>query len=77
MVFIQDGNKIAVADIKSKKIKLLTNGETYTARNGGISLDWSPDSEWLVATIDVHQRDPYYDIALIKRHHRRAHQHHR
>ena len=65
MVFIQDGNKIAVADIKSKKIKLLTNGETYTARNGGISLDWSPDSEWLVATIDVHQRDPYYDIALI------------
>jgi len=65
MVFIQDGNKIAVADLKSKKVKLLTNGETYTARNGGISLDWSPDSEWLVATIDVHQRDPYYDIALI------------
>ena len=65
MVFIQDGNKIAVADLKSKKVKLLTKGETYTARNGGISLDWSPDSEWLVATIDVHQRDPYYDIALI------------
>ena len=65
MVFIQDGNKIAVADLKSKKVKLLTHGETYTARNGGISLDWSPDSEWLAATIDVHQRDPYYDIALI------------
>lgn len=65
MVFVQDGNKIAVMDIKSKKVKLLTNGETYSARNGGISLDWSPDSEWLTATIDVHQRDPYYDIALI------------
>lgn len=65
MAFIQDGNKIAVADLKTKKVKLLTNGETYTARNGGITLDWSPDSEWLAATIDVHQRDPYYDIALI------------
>ena len=65
MAFIQDGNKIAVADLKTNKVKLLTNGETYTARNGGISLDWSPDSEWLAATIDVHQRDPYYDIALI------------
>jgi len=65
MAFIQDGNKIAVADLKTNKVKLLTNGETYTARNGGIALDWSPDSEWLAATIDVHQRDPYYDIALI------------
>lgn len=65
MVFIQDGNKIAVADLKTKKVKLLAKGETYTARDGGISLDWSPDSEWLTATIDVHQRDPYYDIALI------------
>lgn len=65
MAFIQDGNKIAVMDLKSRKVKLLTNGETYTARDGDIMLDWSPDSEWLAATIDVHQRDPYYDIAII------------
>lgn len=65
MAFVQDGNKIAVADLKTNKVKLLTNGETCTSRNGDITLDWSPDSEWLAATIDVHQRDPYYDIALI------------
>lgn len=63
--FIQDGNKIAVMNLKTRKTRLLTNGETYTARDGGITLDWSPDSEWLAATIDVHQRDPYYDIAII------------
>ena len=65
MAFIQDGNKIAVMNLKTRKTRLLTNGETYTARDGGITLDWSPDSEWLAATIDVHQRDPYYDIASI------------
>ncbi|WP_297058106.1 S41 family peptidase [uncultured Duncaniella sp.] len=65
MAFIQDGNKIAVMNLKTRKTRLLTNGETYTARDGGITLDWSPDSEWLAATIDVHQRDPYYDIAII------------
>lgn len=65
MAFIQDGNKIAVADLKTNKVKLLTHGETCTSRDGDITLDWSPDSEWLAATIDVHQRDPYYDIAII------------
>ena len=65
MAFIQDGNKIAVMNLKTRKTRLLTNGDTYTARDGGITLDWSPDSEWLAATIDVHQRDPYYDIAII------------
>ena len=65
MAFIQVGNKIAVMNLKTRKTRLLTNGETYTARDGGITLDWSPDSEWLAATIDVHQRDPYYDIAII------------
>ncbi len=65
MAFIQDGNKIGVTNLKTRKTRLLTNGETYTARDGGITLDWSPDSEWLAATIDVHQRDPYYDIAII------------
>ncbi|MDE6371215.1 MAG: peptidase S41 [Duncaniella sp.] len=64
MAFVQDGNKIAVMDLKSKKVKLLTHGETYTAYDGDIDMEWSPDSEWLVATIDVHQRDPYYDIAI-------------
>ncbi|MDE7026598.1 MAG: peptidase S41, partial [Duncaniella freteri] len=65
MAFIQDGNKIGVTNLKTRKTRLLTTGETYTARDGGITLDWSPDSEWLAATIDVHQRDPYYDIAII------------
>ena len=64
LAFIQDRRKIAVFDLKTRKTTMLTNGETYTANDADIELDWSPDSEWLVATIDTHKRDPYYDIAL-------------
>ncbi len=64
IAFIQDRRKIAVMDLTTRKVKPLTQGETYTARDGEIELDWAPDSEWLAATIDVHQRDPYYDIAI-------------
>lgn len=65
LAVIVDRNKIGVMDVKSGKVNLLTKGETYTARDGDIMLDWSPDSRWLAATIDVHRRDPYYDIAII------------
>lgn len=64
MAFIQDRRKIAVMDLDTREVRLLTNGETYTANDAGIEMDWSPDGEWLVATIDTHKRDPYYDIAL-------------
>ena len=64
MSFIQEGNKIGVIDLNTRKVTMLTQGETLTSRNGGIDMDWSPDSEWITATIDVHQRDPYYDIAI-------------
>ena len=65
MAFVQDRRKIAVMDLDSKKIKLLTNGETQTGRSGGIDMSWSPDSKWLVSAVDVHKRSPYYDIAII------------
>ncbi|MDE5727465.1 MAG: peptidase S41 [Duncaniella sp.] len=64
LAFIQDRRKIAVFDLKTRKTTMMTDGETYTANDADIQLDWSPNSEWLVATIDTHQRDPYYDIAL-------------
>ena len=65
MAFVQDRRKIAVMDLNSRAVRLLTNGETITSRDGDMELSWSPDSKWLAATIDVHQRDPYYDIAII------------
>ncbi|MDE6582736.1 MAG: DPP IV N-terminal domain-containing protein, partial [Duncaniella sp.] len=65
LAVIADRNKIAVLNAENGKLKLLTDGSTYKSRDGGIMLDWSPDSRWLTATVDMHHRDPYYDIAII------------
>ncbi len=65
MAFLQERRKIAVMDLDTKAVKLLTNGETYTARDCDIEVSWSPDSKWLTSAVDVHKRDPYYDIAII------------
>lgn len=65
MAFIQDRRNIAVMNLADKKVNLLTHGETYTARDAEFMLSWSPDGKWLAAAVDVHQRDPYYDIAII------------
>ena len=65
MAFVQGRRDIAVMDIASGEVKQLTNGNIYTARDGEIEYSWSPDGKWLVATVDMHKRDPYFDIALI------------
>lgn len=65
LAVIADRHKIAVLNAETGKLRLLTDGSTYTSRDGEIALDWSPDSRWLAATVDMHHRDPYYDIAII------------
>ncbi len=65
MAFVQDRRNIAVMDLATKKVTLLTHGETSTYRDGNLYIEWSPDSQWLASVVDVHQRDPYYDIAII------------
>lgn len=65
LAFIQDRNKIMLMDLKSKKVRQLTDGSTVTRRSGGVGYDWSPDSKWLLTTVVDRKHDPYYDIAII------------
>lgn len=63
MAFILDRNILAVKDLESGKVKQLTDGSTYKQRNGGFDYSWSPDSKWIA--LEVTNRDPYTDIAII------------
>lgn len=65
IAYIHNRRDIAVIDLTTKTTKVLTSGNIYTARDGGLQFRWSPDSKWIVTTVDMHQRDPYYDIAVI------------
>lgn len=65
LAFILDRNKLAVMDIKTKKVKELTDGSTYRQRNGRFYYTWSPDSRWIALEIIDRKHDPYTDVAII------------
>lgn len=65
LAFILDRNKLAVMDLKSKKVRELTDGSTYLHRNGGFYYRWSPDSKWIALEMVDRRHDPYTDVAII------------
>lgn len=65
LAFILDRNKLAVMDLKSKKVTELTDGSTHRHRNGRFYYTWSPDSRWIALEIIDRKHDPYSDVAII------------
>lgn len=65
LAFIQDRNKLMVMDVKSKKVRQVTDGSTYTRRNGGFNYSWSPDGKWFTLEVVDNMHDPYSDIAIV------------
>ena len=65
MAFVKDRNKLMMMDLDSRKIKQLTDGETYPGQEDGLVCVWSPDSRWLAIELIPEMRDPYSDIALL------------
>ncbi len=66
LAFIQDRNKLMVMDIKTKKVRQVTDGSKHI-ENGdrGFYYQWSPDSKWFVMNIVTNIRAPYSDIAIV------------
>lgn len=65
IAFVLGRRDIAVLDIASGKVTQLTHGNICNSRTGSLTFDWSPDSKWLAAEVDMHRRSPYFDIAII------------
>lgn len=65
LAFIQDRNKLMVMNLKSRKIKQITDGSTYARRNGGFDYSWSPDGKWFVLSVVDNKHDPYCDVAIV------------
>lgn len=65
LAFILDRNKLMVMDLKSKKVRQLTDGSTNARRTKGFVAKWSPDSKWIAIEYTEPHHDPYSDIAVI------------
>ncbi len=65
LAFVQDRNKLMVMDIKTKKIRQVTDGSTCYSTSGGFDFNWSPDSKWFVISYTANRRDPYSDVGIV------------
>ena len=65
LAFIQDRNKLMIMDVKSKKVRQVTDGSTHARRNGGFNYSWSPDGKWFVLEVVDNMHDPYSDVAIV------------
>ena len=65
MAFILDRNRLAVMDLKSSNVRVLTDGHTNPQRSGPFSFIWSPDSRWIVLEGVDRRHEPYSDVMLL------------
>lgn len=65
IAFVKDRNEVAIYNLASKKIRLITDGSTQSSRDGSIYFTWSPDSKWLALNITTNYHEPYADVVLV------------
>lgn len=65
LAFLLGRDKIAVTDLDSGKVHVLTDGSAVTDRTSDERFLWSPDSKWLLTTVTDKAHNGYPDIAII------------
>ncbi len=65
IAFVYDRHRLAVMDVETKKMSLLTDTQLYPQTDGGINFAWSPDSKWIAVEINDRKHEPYTDIAVV------------
>lgn len=65
LAFIEDRNRLMVVDLKTKKVRQVTDGATWYSTSGGFDYKWSPDGKWFTLEFTGNKHDPYSDIGLV------------
>ena len=63
LAFIEGGVKLKVVDLKSKKVREVTDGSQWFTP--GFNYNWSPDGKWFTLEIIGNGHDPYSDVAIV------------
>lgn len=66
LAFIEGRTKLMVLNLKTKKVRQITDGSMWYETNGGFGYAWSPDGKWFTLEFIGHRHDPYSDIGLVK-----------
>lgn len=65
LAFIEDRNRLMVLDLKTKKVRQVTDGSTWYNTGGGFDYEWSPDGKWFTLEFIGNRHDPYSDVGIV------------
>lgn len=65
MAFIEDRNRLMVLNLKTKKVRQVTDGSTWYNTGGGFDYEWSPDGKWFTLEFIGNRHDPYSDVGIV------------
>lgn len=65
LAFIEDRCRLMVLDLKTKKVRQVTDGSTWYSTGGGFDYEWSPDGKWFTLEFIGNRHDPYSDIGIV------------
>ena len=65
LAFIEDRNRLMVLNLKTKKVRQVTDGSTWYNTVGGFDYEWSPDGKWFTLEFIGNRHDPYSDVGIV------------
>lgn len=65
LAFVEDRSKLMVLNLKTKKVRQITDGSKQYNAAGNIDYSWSPDGKWFTLTFIGNRHDPYGDIGIV------------
>ena len=54
-----------VLNLKTKKVRQVTDGSYWMRRTGAFDYSWSPDGKWFALEVINNGHDPYSNIAIV------------
>lgn len=65
LAFVEERCKLMVMDVKSGKVRQITDGSQHYSTGGGMDYSWSPDGKWFVVSYTGNRHDPYSDVGIV------------
>ena len=65
LAFVEDRCRLMVMDVKSGKVRQITDGSQHYSTGGGMDYSWSPDGKWFVVSYTGNRHDPYSDVGIV------------
>ncbi len=65
LAFVEGRCRLMVMDLKSGKVRQITDGSLHYSTSGGMDYAWAPDSKWFVLSYTGNQHYPYSDVGIV------------